>query len=160
MSERGSTIIFMARRFGYYAVAVLVAYGLASVFATQSVVASLGRMGVAVPPSDRLAMTLADLAGMANMFLPMVAFALLVAFMAAALLRHWLGRGRFLLYALAGAAAVVTTHLGLQAAFGITPVAAARSAGGLLLQALAGAAGGLAYIGCIRAPRRNASRTA
>ena len=91
-------------------------------------------------------MTLADLAGMAGMFLPLIAFGFLVAFLVAALLRRWLDRWQTVLYLLAGAAALTALHLLLHLAFGLTPVAIARSAGGILVQALAGAAGGWVYI--------------
>jgi len=91
-------------------------------------------------------MTLQDLTGMAGMFLPMVAFALLIAFMVTALLCRWWPKWRLPLYLLAGAVGLVSIHLALNLAFGITPVAAARNAGGLLLQALAGAGGGFTYI--------------
>jgi hypothetical protein len=84
------------------------------------------------------------------MFLPMVAFALLIAFMTAALLCRWLARWRLPLYAVAGAAALVTIHLILHLAFGLTPIAIARTAGGLMLQGLAGAAGGVCYFLLIR----------
>jgi hypothetical protein len=80
----------------------------------------------------------------------LVAFALLIAFMTAALLCRWLSRWRLPLYLLAGATAVVCIHLGLNLAFGITPVAIARSSLGLLLQALAGAAGGFTYLFLIK----------
>jgi hypothetical protein len=79
-------IRFLAGRLGAYLLAVAIAYVLATVTATQSVVASLDGMGVAVGLADRLAMTARDIRGMAPMFLPMVAFALLVAFLSAALL--------------------------------------------------------------------------
>jgi hypothetical protein len=107
-------------------------------------------------------MTLQDLQGMAGMFLPMVAFAYLAAFMAAALVGRWPGglpasltaslpaslvaRWRSSLYVLAGATAIVMIHVTLRLAFGLTPVAAARTAGGLVLQALAGGIGGLTYV--------------
>ena len=141
---------FLAGRLGAYLAAVVVAYLLASVTATWAVVASLARMGVEVALSDRLAMTLTDIAGMAPMFLPMVAFALLVAFMSAALLSRWLYRWRMPLYLLAGATALVCIHLALNLAFGITPVAIARTGGGLLLQGVAGAVGGFCYLTLIR----------
>ena len=51
-----------------------------------------------------------------------------------------------MLYLLAGAAALTALHLLLHLVFGLTPVAIARSAGGILVQALAGAAGGWVYI--------------
>lgn len=149
MENRLSTLRFLAGRLAAWLCAVAAAYLLAVIAATQAVVARLQGMGVPVPFGERLAMSLQDLAGMANMFLPMVAFALLVAFMCCALLWRWLGprlpRGRPLLYFAAGAAALVAIHLSLHLAFGITPIAAARSGGGLALQGLAGGAGGLLY---------------
>jgi hypothetical protein len=150
MDNWRSLLIFLARRLGAWLLAVAVAYVLAAASATQYVVAQLAGMGIDVSLSERLAMTLQDLVGMAGMFLPMVAFALLIAFMTAALLCRWLSRWRLPLYLLAGAVAVVCIHLGLHLAFGITPVAIGRSAGGLLLQALAGAAGGFTYLSLIR----------
>jgi hypothetical protein len=150
MDSRVSTIHFLARRLGAWLLAVATAYILASVTATQSVIGKLNGMGLEVPFADRLAMTLQDILGMANMFLPMVAFALLVAFMTAALLCRWLARWRLALYALAGATALVMIHVTLHLAFGLTPIAIARTGGGLALQGLAGAAGGVCYILLIR----------
>ena len=152
METRLTTILFLAKRLGAYLAAVAVAYLAASLTATQAVVASLAGMGVDVGLSDRLAMTLKDIAGMAPMFLPMVAFALLVAFLSAALLCRWLARWRLPLYLLAGAVGIVCIHLGLNLAFGITPVAVARSGAGLLTQGVAGALGGLTYLGLTRKP--------
>jgi hypothetical protein len=91
-----------------------------------------------------------DIAGMAPMFLPLVAFALLFALLGAALLSYWLRGWRLPLYLLAGATGVVCIHLGLHLAFGITPVAVARTGGGLLLQGIAGAAGGYGYLAIAR----------
>jgi hypothetical protein len=150
MDTRVSTIHFLARRFGAWLLAVAVAYVLASATATQSVIGSLAGMGVDVQLGVRVQMTLSDILGMANMFLPMVAFALLIAFMTAALLCRWLARWRLPLYAVAGAAALVTIHLILHLAFGLTPIAIARTTGGLMLQGLAGAAGGVCYFLLIR----------
>jgi len=143
---------FLTIRLAIYLAAVVVAYLLASVAATQSVVSSLAAMGVDLDFAERVDMTLNDIAGMAGMFLPMVAFGLLIAFMAAALVcRYWAG-WRVPLYILAGATALVCIHLGLNLAFGITPVAVARTSGGLATQALAGAAGGLTYVALSRMP--------
>lgn len=139
-------IRFLAGRLAIYLAAVAVAYALASVFATQSVVSSLAGMGLVLSFSERLSMTIRDLGGMAGMFLPMVAFGLLIAFMTTALICRYKGQWRTPLYILAGAVAVVCVHLALNAAFGVTPIAVARTPSGLLLQALAGAAGGLTYL--------------
>jgi len=143
---RAETLFFLAKRLGAWLLAVAIAYVLAVITATQYVIAQLSGMGIDVAFDERLAMTGRDIIGMASMFLPMVAFALLIAFMTAALLCRWLSHWRLPLYLLAGAVAVVCIHLGLNLAFGITPVAIARSSGGLLAQALAGAAGGLTYL--------------
>jgi len=139
-------IRFLGKRLAIYLLAVVAAYLLAASAATQSVVSSLAGMGVELSLSQRLSMTLTDIAGMAGMFLPMVAFGLLVAFMATALICRYLNRWRIPLYVLAGASALVCIHLLLHLAFGITPVAAARTAGGLMLQSIAGAVGGLTYV--------------
>jgi hypothetical protein len=128
MKDSLSTLRFLGTRLANYLAAVVVAYLLASITATQYVIASLGRMGVDVGLADLLTMTARDISGMAGMFLPLIAFALLV------------------LYVLAGATAMVAMHLSLNLALGLTPVAIAGSGGGLLLQALAGAAGGLTYV--------------
>lgn len=150
MDKSLPTVRFLAGRLGAYLLAVGTAYVLATLTATQSVVWRLKAMGVTVPLWDRIAMSLQDIAGMAALFLPMIAFGLLVALLCAALLGRWLHRGRLALYFLAGAASVVCVHLLMHQAFGITPVAIARSSGGLLVQALAGGAGGLAYLGLAR----------
>lgn len=139
-------IRFLGKRLAIYLLAVVAAYLLAASAATQSVVSSLAGMGVELSLAQRLSMTLTDIAGMAGMFLPMVAFGLLVAFMATALICRYLSRWRIPLYVLAGASALVCIHLLLHLAFGITPVAAARTAGGLMLQSIAGAVGGLTYV--------------
>ena len=150
MNQTLSIPVLLLRRLLVYLLAVGVAYALAVAAATQSVIASLAAMGIPVSLAERFSMTLQDLAGMAPMFLPMVAFGLLCAFMTAALLCRWRASWRIPLYVLAGAAGVVTIHLLLHLAFQITPVAAARTSVGLALQALAGAVGGLVYIGLRR----------
>lgn len=150
MNSKPSIIRFLLTRLGIYLAAVFVTYLLASIIATQSVVSSLAGMGITVGLSDRLMMTLHDIVGMAGMFLPMVAFALLIAFLVTALICRWVKQWRLPLYVLAGAVAVVSIHVALNLAFELTPVAVARTNGGLLLQALAGAVGGFTYISLTR----------
>jgi len=135
----------MIRKLAAYLLAIIVAYLLASITATQSVIARLAEMGVDLNFADRLRMTLHDIAGMAVMFLPMIAAGFLVAFMLTALLCRWLGRRPVALYILAGAVALISIHLTLNLAFQITPVAIARTMGGLLIQGIAGAVGAYLY---------------
>lgn len=141
-----SIIRFLGIRLAIYLSAVVVAYLLASIMATQSVISSLSGMGVDLSLAERAGMTLRDFGGMAGMFLPMIAFGLLIAFMATALICHYWNQWRTPLYIVAGAAALVCVHLALNLAFGIMPVAIARTTSGLGLQALAGAMGGYTYV--------------
>jgi hypothetical protein len=146
MKNGQSIISFLAARFAIYFFAVVATYLLASITATQSVVASLSGMGMEVSFGDRVNMTLADIRGMAGVFLPLLAFGLLIAFMSSALLYRFWRKWRMALYLIAGAAAVIVIHLALKLALGVTPLAIARSPGGLLAQGIAGAAGGLCYV--------------
>ena len=141
-----SIIRFLGIRLAIYLSAVVAAYLLASIMATQSVISNLSGMGVGLSFAERVTMTLHDIGGMAGMFLPMIAFGLLIAFMATALICHYWNQWRTPLYIVAGAAALVCVHLALNLAFGITPVAIARTTSGLGLQALAGAMGGYTYV--------------
>jgi hypothetical protein len=136
---------FLGVKFAIYLSAVAVAYLLASITATQSVISSLSGMGVDLGFAERIAMTLRDIGGIAGLFLPMVAFGLLIAFLATALICRYLRQWRLPLYVIAGASALVCIHLALNLAFEVTPFAIARSITGLTLQAVAGAAGGFTY---------------
>ncbi len=137
---------FLCIRFAIYLAAVATAYLLASITATQSVIHSLRGLGVEISIGERASMTLQDIGGMAGMFLPMVAFGLLIAFMATALICRYWSQWRLPLYITAGAAALLCIHLALNLAFEITPVAIARTPAGLLVQSIAGAAGGFIYV--------------
>jgi formate hydrogenlyase subunit 4 len=136
----------MINRLLAWLAAVGATYVLASAFATQSVIARLGEMGVGVPVGDRLAMTARDIAGMVSLFLPLVAATILIAFIVATIITHWLRDWRTFLFILAGAAGMIAFHLILQAALGMTPIAAARTTGGIAMQGVAGALGGWVFV--------------
>jgi len=122
--------------------AILMAYVLATLAASQSVAAQLADMGVPLSFAERLQMSGKDLLGMTGLFLPLIAVGMTIALCVAA----WLGRRqpqrRTVLFMLAGAVAMLSIHLALQWSFDITLVAVARSHLGMLSQALAGAVGG------------------
>ena len=128
-----------------FTLALVTAWLLASITATQSVITSLAGMGVDINLVENLNMTLKDLAAMAGTFLPLIAAGYLAAFLVAWMLCHWWPHWRLGLYILAGASALVAIHLILNLAFGITPIAIGRSAVGLFIQGLAGATGGYVY---------------
>ena len=126
-------------------VAAIVTYILAVTAATQSVIASLKDMGVSVSLADRLGTTLADLSGMFALFMPLLAIALLLGFLVAAGIIRWQPDWRRFGYPLAGFAAVLVMHLLVTTTTGVHPIAATRSVPGLVLQGLAGAAGGYVF---------------
>jgi hypothetical protein len=138
--------VLLGKKFGIYLAAIAVTYLLATASASWHVANRLVTMGVEMGLSERIAMILHDLAGMAGMFLPLIAFGLLLAFLVTALLHFLLKRWQTALYVLAGAAAMICLHLALNLAFSLTPVAVARSGAGLAAQGLAGAVGGWVYI--------------
>lgn len=127
--------------------AVITAYVLGSLLATQVVLGNLAALGVDVDMATRLDASLHDLLGMASSYLPLILLAFLVAMPAAAgLVRlHAVPGTRVLWFALAGFLALVALHLILRQLLGLWPVAAARGWDGLLLQGLAGASGGGLY---------------
>jgi hypothetical protein len=136
----------MIRTLTAFLAAVLATYVIAAFAATQSVMNALQALGAPVTVGVRLDAAWHDLLGMASSYLPIIAVALLIAFPVAALAGRWLPRFRLIAYPLAGAVAVLAVHLILQQLFSITPVAAARTTGGLLLQVLCGAVGGWVFV--------------
>ena len=136
----------LGRKLAIYLAAVVTTYLLATATASLHVASRLDSMGVTPGFGGRLSMIGHDLVGMAGVFLPLIAFALLAAFLVTALLCRWLPRWRTPLYVLAGASALLCIHVALHQAFGLTPIPAARTMAGLFLQGLAGAAGGFVYI--------------
>lgn len=128
-----------------YAAAVSGAFVLGSILATQFILGNVAAMGMDVSVGVRLEATLHDVLGLATSYLPLMAIAFLVALPVAAGLRRLLPTQALFLYVLAGAVAVVTLHLAMKAALGLSGIAATRTAAGLLSQGLAGALGGYLY---------------
>lgn len=125
--------------------ALLLAYVVASVLATASVMDSLRGMGVEVTAHTQLQATWHDLLGMSTSYLLLILVAFVIALPVAALLSKQLGGWRLPLFLLAGAVALLALHLLLSAVMQVTPVAAARTAAGLAGQCLAGALGAGLY---------------
>jgi hypothetical protein len=125
--------------------AVLGAYVLGSVIATQVILARLQEIATPVTLSDRLHASWHDILGLASSYLPLMLLAFAVAMPVAVFLGNQLPRARVLLYGLAGAAAVVAIHLLVKALLGLNGLAAVRDLHGLLLQGIAGWFGGYLY---------------
>jgi hypothetical protein len=125
-----------------------------SIAQTQFNLAAIRAAGATVPFDLRLQATLQDLAGFAPLLAGIAAAALLVGFVIAApLVRRWPGH-RNGLFTLAGALAVTTAILLMNALLPLTVIGATRSLPGLVALGASGALGGRVYARLARAPGR------
>jgi hypothetical protein len=128
-----------------YAVSVLATYVLASLAATQWTLGALAQMGYAVSASQRLATSAQDLLGMLPSYGLIIAVAMAIGLTVASRVVRYLPGLRGFGLVTAGVLALVGTHLIMQQVLHVSPIAAARTAGGILAQGLAGGVGGYLY---------------
>jgi cytochrome b subunit of formate dehydrogenase len=113
---------------------------------TQNVIARLNDIGANIGVGQRLSMTVYDLAYLGSLYIFFVALGTLVAYLAGLLVYRIAGFGRPIVFAVAGAVAIlVMLMLMKQAFFGIHLIAGARDGVGIGLQMGAGAIGGLVF---------------
>ncbi|MEM6543831.1 MAG: hypothetical protein AAF991_10045 [Pseudomonadota bacterium] len=124
---------------------VLGAYAVASVLATQLILANVESMGLAVTMRDRLHATNHDLFGLFPTYVPLLLIAFVIAMPVAVGLARLLPKSATALFVLAGFVAVLAIHLIMKQVLGLNGIAAVREVHGLLSQALAGAFGGYLY---------------
>ncbi len=135
----------MARVLKAFFPAVLLAYVLASILFTQTLLAAVQGMGLEVSTGMRLATTVDDLIGMSSSYLLLILVAFIVGLPVAAGLTRLLPAHRALLFTLAGLVAILALHMIMKAVLGLSGIAATRTLPGLLAQGLAGAVGGYCY---------------
>ncbi len=131
-----------------YILAVVTAYVAAVLAYTQLNLANVVEMGLPVSLMDRVGAAGHDLIGMASLYLPIIAVALLLAFGFTAVVLRWVPQLRTLGYMLAGFVGifVVDYALGALLTGGTHPLAVTRTTIGLLSQCLAGALGGYVFV--------------
>lgn len=116
-----------------------------SIIQTQFNLAAIAAIGAPSSPAVRVQTTLQDLVGFAPAFAAITAGGYLIAFPAAA----WLARSRqnyrTMLYATAGAAAIATAILVMNALLPVTGIGATRWTSGVLALSAVGALGGLVF---------------
>ena len=137
----------MTRRIAAYLVAVLVCYLLAVISYSQLNLANLVELGMPVTESVRLSTAQHDLLGMAQLYLPIIAVALLIGILVAGLIVTWVPQLRTIGYMSAGFVAIymVDYLLSTVVASGTHPLAVTRTVVGLLSQCVAGAVGGYLF---------------
>ena len=125
-----------------YLLAVAATTVLGSISATQFVLAELRTMQVDVPLSVRFETTIHDVIGMSPTYAPIVAGALLVAFLVAALFTHFVPLPRRRWYLVGGFVGIIAALLLVKAMLGGTPISGAKDSLGLIAQGIAGMCGG------------------
>ncbi|MFK7733861.1 MAG: hypothetical protein AB8B48_19730 [Pseudomonadales bacterium] len=133
------------RKFKGFVVAVLTTYVLATIFVSQGNLAAIAAFGLPIDLATRFQAAWHDMTNMVTLFLPLSLIALLIAFLVCAWLTKRFPAASATLYPLAGFTAIMTLIFTLNTVFGLTPIAPTRTMTGLLLQGLAGAAGGFIY---------------
>lgn len=119
---------------------------IASIFSTQKVIGGLGDVGGQVQFGDRISMTIYDAVHFGSLYWGFITIAFLIAFIAAWALHKGVKFGRPIIFAVAGAVAMLVMLLAMeQVFFGVPIVAGARDVIGLLLQMLAGGIGGFIF---------------
>mgnify|MGYP001068334362 FL=1 len=132
----------MLRTVSGFIFAVLVTYLAGTLFISQVNLASIIELGMVVDISVRIDAALHDLTHMYDIYLPVVVVALLIAFSVATGIIKFVPDLRLFGYVLAGFVGLVAIHVIAKMVLGMTGIAATRSLAGLLLQGVAGAAGG------------------
>lgn len=127
-----------------WVVAVFVSAVLGSLFSSQIVFAEFGDIGFDIPLQDRAVMTLKDF-GILETLLPIYGLCLLIGFLIARFVIKLNSSNDLFWYTLAGASAVLSTLLLISYAMQLMPLAGAKTSLGLILQATAGAIGGLCF---------------
>lgn len=140
----------MLKRIGFctlaWACSVALTTVLAVFFQTQNVIARLGGIGAEIGMADRLSMSAYDISHLGSLYGIFIGVAFIAAWFAAGGVFHFAKFGRPLIYAVAGAVAmIVMLFLMKRQFFDIHIIAGARNAVGLTLQMVAGAAGGLVF---------------
>ena len=135
-----------------YLGAVIVSAVAGSLWQTHRNIAAIEGLGHEVPAGLALRTAVQDLAGFAPTYAALCGAAFLVAFPIAAWLRRRLDGGRLVLFAVAGAAAILTMLAVMDLTLPVTAIAVARTALGTAGLALAGAAAGAVFAGAT-APR-------
>lgn len=114
----------------------------ASVFHSQSVLMSLNALDIDISVNQWVNMTRDDLIGLLPTYGILILIALILAFTSC---HYVIKTRRTMIFTLAGAVSIWVLLFAMQPIMNITLIAGARDATGILLQCIAGAAGGYVY---------------
>lgn len=130
-----------------FVAALLITYLFGTLTYSQLIMGNLVEMGMPVDAGVRAAAFWHDFTHMYDLYLPLVAVALLLGFIVAGIVLRWVPQIRVLGYLLAGFMAIFVMDylLGAVLTGGTHPLVVTRTTVGLLSQCLAGALGGLTF---------------
>ncbi len=135
----------MGKRVLAFVAAWLVTYILAITAASQGVLGWLESLGRDISMGERLSYIGHDLTSMVIPYGAIILFAMAIAFGVVALVVRTAPNLRLLGYVLGGFVAVLAIHLTLRLVFEMNPVWATGSTFGLMMQGMAGLAGGYVF---------------
>ncbi|WP_025771643.1 hypothetical protein [Thioalkalivibrio sp. HK1] len=135
----------LLRRIIAFAVSLLVLCALSSFISTQSVLHRLEALEATVPMGLSMQMIFKDILGTLPLFFPIFGTGLLLGLLGARLAERFFANPKGVIHAGAGFICVLTTLMVMEAAFGIVPIAGARTLAGVFWMSLAGALSGLIY---------------
>ena len=128
-----------------YLLAVLVAYVSGAAFVSQGNIAAVSAMGFEITLAQRANAIVHDVINMYDIYLILVAIALMIALPVAALIIRRFPDLRLIGYVSAGFVAMIVIHAVLEAVLGLTGIAPTRYVMGLIAQGVSGAMGGLVF---------------
>lgn len=136
-----------------FVIAVAITAVLGSASSTHFVLAEYAALGHPPTLQERLDMTIHDIVGMGfgrdstvpGLYPVLIAIGLTIAFLAAGLVARIAPALRWLVFMVAGGAALLVMMVSLEAALGLMPISGVRTTAGLAGQGVAGAIGGLVF---------------
>ena len=135
----------MVKTISSFLLAVITAYLLGAIFASQGNIAAVIALGFDISFAQRLDAAVHDILNMTEIYLPLIAIGLLLGLPVA----HAIVRKRphlsLIGYTLAGFVVLIAIHLIIKAVVGLSGVAPTRTSTGLLLQGIAGGVGGYLF---------------
>lgn len=129
---------------GFFA-AVAVTYFAGATFISQGNIAAVIGMGFEITAAHRLDAWIHDVTHMYDIYLPLVAIGLLIAFGVAALIIRFVPNLRLIGYISAGFVGMIALHVILKAVLGLSGIAPTREMIGLIAQGVAGGLGGYVF---------------
>ena len=128
-----------------YLLAVLVTYILGAAFVSQGNIAAVTSMGFEISMEQRFEAMMHDITSMYDIYLILIAIALLIALPVAEFIIRRFPELRMVGYLSAGFVAMVAIHVILKAVLGLSGIAPTREFFGLFAQGIAGALGGFVF---------------